>query len=141
MTREKVLKFINENPLFFLATQDAEQPRVRAMMMLVANENGILFNTNKTKDVYRQFCINPLVELCFYSTTDKVQIRIVGKVKVLENLEMKKRVVEILPFLKSTVNKEGYDNIAPCRLLEAKAVMWTMETNRAQKKYIDLYDF
>ncbi len=138
MTKAEVLEFINQNPLFFLATQDAEQPRVRAMMLLAANENGILFNTMKTKDVCKQILINPSVELCFYSPTNKMQIRIIGKVKVLEDLEMKKKVVEILPFLKATVEKEGYDNLAPCRLLEAKAVVWTMETNLAQKKYIDL---
>jgi len=138
MTKEKVLEFINKNPVFFLATQDGNQPRVRGMMALEANENGILFNTSKKKDIHEQLSINPLVELCFYSAADNTQIRVSGKVNLIEDLEVKKKVVERLPFLKTRVEKEGYDNLAPYYISDAKALVWTMGTNFAHKQYIDL---
>ncbi len=40
MTRKEILEFINKNPVCFLATQDSEQPRVRGMMVVKADEKG-----------------------------------------------------------------------------------------------------
>jgi uncharacterized pyridoxamine 5'-phosphate oxidase family protein len=138
MTKGEILEFINKNPVFFLATQDGNQPRVRGMMVVEANENGILFTTGKPKDLYNQLSNNQLVELCFYNATENKQIRISGKAELTEKLEVKKRVVEKFPFLKPLVEKEGYDILAPYYIREAKALVWTMEANLAPKEYITL---
>ncbi len=137
MTRSEILEFVNKNPMFFLATQDNEQPRVRGLMVVKADENGILFSTGKPKDVFGQLTANPLVELCFYSAEENKQIRISGKVDLVEDLDIKKYVVEKFPFLKAVVEKEGYDVLAPFYLREGKALVWTMETNLSPKEYID----
>lgn len=138
MTRSEILEFVNKNPVFFLATQDSEQPHVRGMMVVKADEKGILFSTGKPKDLFRQLIANPLVEMCFYSTEENKQIRISGKVELVEDLDVKKDVVEKFPFLKTVVEKEGYDVLAPFYLRGGKALVWTMETNFAPKEYIDL---
>lgn len=138
MTKEQILKFINENPVFFLATQEKNQPHVRGMMIIEANENGILFSTGKAKDVYKQLSENPLVEMCFYGAQENKQVRITGRVKEAEDIEVKKRVVEKFPFLKPFVEKEGYEVLAPFYLHNAKATVWTKETNFEPKQYINL---
>ncbi|MGA1842574.1 MAG: pyridoxamine 5'-phosphate oxidase family protein [bacterium] len=138
MTKDEILEFINKNPVFFLATQDGNQPRVRGMMVVEANENGILFTTGKPKDLYNQLSNNQLVELCFYNASANKQVRISGKAELTEELEVKKKVVEKFPFLKPLVEKEGYDILAPYYLREGKALVWTMETNLAPKEYIEL---
>ena len=137
MTRSEILEFINKNPVFFLATQDSEQPRVRGIMVCKADDNGILFSTGKPKDLFRQLMDNPLVELCFYSAEENKQIRISGKVELVEDLDVKKNVVEKFPFLKPVVEKESYDVLAPFYLRQGKALVWTTETNLAPKEYID----
>jgi len=138
MTKSEILEFINKNPVFFLATQDGEQPHVRGMMMVEADENGILFNTGKPKDVYRQLSANPLVELCFYNAEEMKQIRIIGKVELMDEMNIKEKVLEKFPFLKPLVEKEGYDVLAPYYLRNGKALVWTVETNLAPKEYIEL---
>ncbi len=138
MTKEQIYEFIIENPIFFLATQEGSQPRVRVMNIVDVNEKGILFCTGKPKDVCIQLSENPLVEMCFYNAKENKQIRIDGKVKQTEDLEIKKQVVEKFPFLKPKVEKEGYEVLAPFYLRNAKATVWTMETAFEPKQYIDL---
>jgi len=137
MTKQEIIEFVNKNPVFFLATQDGKQARVRGMMVCEADENGILFSTGKPKDIYKQLSANPLVELCFYNAGENKQIRISGKVELADDLEVKHKVLKKFPFLKPVVEKEGYDVLAPFYLRAGKALVWTMETNFVPKKYID----
>ncbi len=96
-----------------------------------------MFSTGKPKDLFRQLTANPLVELCFYSAKENKQIRISGKVELVEDLEVKKNVVEKFPFLKAVVEKAGYDVLAPFCLSKGRALVWTRELNLAPKEYID----
>ena len=57
---------------------------------------------------------------------------------MLDDLELKKQVVEAFPFLKPWVESEGYEVMVIYRLQNAKATTWTMETNYDPKEYIQL---
>jgi len=138
MNKEEVLEFITKNPVFSLATIDGSQPRVRMMMLYKADANGIIFCTGRDKDVCKQLQANPAAELCFYNTEPGLQVRIEGTVEILDDLELKKQVVEAFPFLKPWVDSEGYEVMVICRLQKAKATTWTMETNFDPKEYIQL---
>jgi len=54
MTKHEILQFMNENPVFYLATAEGDQPRVRGMLLFRADENGIIFHTASNKDVAMQ---------------------------------------------------------------------------------------
>ena len=139
MTKDEVIKFINENPVFALGTNDGAQPRVRYMMTSFADEeNGITFCTGKNKDLYKQLCENPAVELCYISGDHSMQVRVAAAVDDIEDIELKKATVEKFEFLKPWIEQEGYDAMAVFGLKNAKATVWTMETNREAKKYVDL---
>ncbi|MHC4260212.1 MAG: pyridoxamine 5'-phosphate oxidase family protein, partial [Planctomycetota bacterium] len=68
----------------------------------------------------------------------QLQIRIQGTVEVLEDIELKKQVVEDFPFLKEWVDREGYEVLIVYCLRNAKATPWTMETTFQPKEYIQL---
>ena len=124
MTKEEIIKFINENPVFALATQDGNQPRVRYMMTSFADEeNGITFCTGKTKDVYKQLSKNPTAELCYISSDHGTQVRVNAEVQDIDDLELKKAIVEKFEFLKPWIEQEGYDAMAVFRLKGAKATV------------------
>ncbi len=57
---------------------------------------------------------------------------------MLDDLELKKKIVEAFPFLKPWVESQGYGVMAPYRLKKGKAVTWTMETNFDPKQYIQI---
>ncbi|WP_421901718.1 pyridoxamine 5'-phosphate oxidase family protein [Maridesulfovibrio sp.] len=138
MTKNEILKFINDNPFFFLATNESTQPRVRVMTLIEASDEQILFGTDKYKDVYEQLARNPLIEMCFYTSKGQNQVRVSGEVELVEDIEVKKNVVSTRPFLNGLIEKGGYDVLAIYRLKNGKATPWSLKTSYGEKKYIEL---
>jgi pyridoxamine 5'-phosphate oxidase len=138
MTKEEVLEFAAKNPVCSLATIDDNRPRVRMIMLYQADENGIIFCTGRQKALNAQLQANPSAEMCFYNAEEGRMVRIEGSVKLLDDLELKKKIVEKFTFLKPWVESQGYDIMVCYRLDNAKATTWTMETNLEPKKYIEL---
>jgi pyridoxamine 5'-phosphate oxidase len=138
MTKEEVIEFAAKNPVCSLATIDGSRPRVRMIMLYQADENGIIFVTGKQKDLNKQLQANPAAEMCFYNAEEGRMVRIEGSVESLDDLELKKKVVEKFTFLKPVVESQGYDVMVCYRLDNAKATTWTMETNLEPKQYIEL---
>ena len=138
MVKEELFQIMNENPVFHLATMDGDQPRVRGMLLYRADEQGIIFHTASTKDVYQQIQKNPKVELCFQG--QGIQIRVTG---VLEQVQDDKLRDEIFAhptrkFLQAW-KAQGIDGLLQIfRLKNGAAVTWTMETNFEEKKPVQL---
>lgn len=138
MTKEEILEFVTKNPVCSLATIDGNQPRVRTIMLYKADENGIIFCTGRDKAVHKQLQANPAAELCFYNAEQGLQVRIEGAVEMLDDLELKKNIVEAFTFLKPWVESQGYEVMICYHLKNARALTWTMETNFEPKQYIQL---
>lgn len=140
MNKKEILEFINVNPIFHLATVDGDTPHVRGMLLYRADEHGIVFNTGKIKDLYRQLAVNPKVEMCFSNGIfeNLIQVRIAGTVKPLEDLELKKEIVQKRDFLKPWVDKVGYEQLAVYVMTDGVATVWTMATNTEPKRFVKL---
>ncbi|MFC1636645.1 pyridoxamine 5'-phosphate oxidase family protein [Planctomycetota bacterium] len=138
MTKEEVLQFATKNPACSLATVEGNLPRVRMIMLYRADENGIIFVTGRQKALHAQLQANPAVEMCLHNAEEGRQVRIQGTAEILDDLELKKQVVEDFSFLKAWIEREGYEVLICYRLKDAKATTWTMETNFEPKAYIEL---
>jgi len=138
MTKDEVIEFAANNMVCSLATTEGNQPHVRTIMLYRADEDGIIFVTGVNKDVNRQLQANPAVELCFYNPEENRQVRIEGSVEMLDDLELKKTVVDKFTFLKPMVESQGYEILICYRLKNGKATTWTMETAFEPKQYIQL---
>jgi len=79
-----------------------------------------------------------LAWLLFWIADEGTQIRISGTAKLFEDLEIKKLVVEKFTFLKPWVEQEGYDQLSPFCLENAKAFVWTQKAEFNPKEYIIL---
>jgi len=102
-----------------------------------ADENGIILQTAKIKDLYKQLSENPNAELCFNNYKDNIQIRVSGTVELIEDIELEKEIIAKRPFLKPLIEKERYE-LAIYRLEKGVATIWTLETNLVPKTYIKL---
>ena len=140
MTKKEVLEFMTANPIFHLATVDGDEPHVRGMLLYRADENGIIFNTGKVKDLYRQLTKNSNIEMSFTNGIfeNLIQVRVSGTVELLEDINLKKEIVQKRDFLKPWVDQVGYDALAVYRLLKGAATVWTMATNTVPKAYVEL---
>ncbi|UCG47990.1 MAG: pyridoxamine 5'-phosphate oxidase family protein [Phycisphaerales bacterium] len=138
MNKQEILEFAAKNPVCSLATIDGPRPRARTIMLFRADETGIIFCTGRDKDMNKQLQANPAVELCFYNHEQAVQVRIEGTVEMVDDLELKKQIVEAFSFLKDWVEKEGYEVMIVYRVRNARATTWTMATSCEPKKFIQL---
>ena len=138
MNEKEMYELMNANPSFHLATVDGDQPRVRGMLLFRADENGIIFHTASTKELYAQIKKNPKAEMCFFG--NGTQIRVTG---VLEQVIDDKLREEIFShpsrkFLQAW-KANGIDHLVQVfRMKNCEAITWTMETNFAEKKPITL---
>ena len=119
MDKKEILAFITANPTGFLATTDGKKPHVRAFGTYRADENGIVFFTQNVKDVYKQMEKHPDIEVCYWA--NQHQVRVVGKVQAVEDMNFKKEIVDKRAFLKPQVDKNGWDYLKVFVLKNAKA--------------------
>lgn len=127
MSIEEYAKFANDNPTCYLATLDGDQPRVRAMGMWYADETGFYFQAQTVKALYRQIQENEKVEVYFCTPKFSRVMRVYGKVKIIDDLEIKKKCLEERPFLKSMGITEPDDPLlAVFHLYTGEAYFWTM---------------
>lgn len=87
---EEIVEFFRKSGMFFIATVEEEQPRVRPFGGLMKYSNKLYFNTNSTKKVYNQMMNNPKVELCAFNKG--TWVRLEGEV-VRETTEELKEIM------------------------------------------------
>ncbi len=135
MDFDKCVQFANDHPTCYIATVEGDQPRVRAFGMWFADKDGFFFSTGKTKSVYRQLVANSKVELCFYAPPERAleeggpvdigtMMRVTGTVTFSDDAELKQRLFDERPFLRSVV-----ENVAIVHVQNGKAWFWTWEDN------------
>ena len=139
MNFKECIEFANANRICFFATADGNQPRVRALGMWFADDKGFYFQTESVKAIYKQLKNNSRVELCFYSNVDTSPLgkvmRVAGEVEFLNDLSLKKRILEERPFLKSIgIDKPEDPILVVFRVYKGEAYFWTMADNMKESE-------
>ncbi|MDF2875554.1 MAG: hypothetical protein K0R22_2237 [Sporomusa sp.] len=95
---EEVLKFLTENPIFYLATVDGDIPKVRPFGFVMNFEGKLHFGTSNQKNVYRQLKANPNFEISTTSNTGE-WIRLKGKAVFNTSKQSKQAALTKMPQL------------------------------------------
>ena len=127
MTSSEILQFIKDHPVFYLATCVDNEPRVRVMRLYQAGGDGIIFNTSSRKSLHKQLQANPAVELCFYDDREGMQVRVRGKVHLVEDPKVRNEMVEKNPVLAAVVFSRTEETLAIYRLRQGRAKVWKMD--------------
>ncbi|MEG0295658.1 MAG: pyridoxamine 5'-phosphate oxidase family protein [Clostridium sp.] len=142
MNKVEIFELLNSNPAFHLATVEGNQPRVRGMLLYKADEDGIVFHTALSKDLYTQVINNSKAELCF--NNGGTQVRVTGELEIVEDRDLKDKIrnhpsrIFMKPWLESGQVKDFYKEIIVFRLKEGTAVIWTLDKNFDKKVIIQL---
>ncbi len=94
--------------------------------------------TGRTKDLFKQLINHPEAEFCFYNSQSNIQVRVNGRLELVEDQKLKEEIVSQRDFLKPWVEQAGYEMLAVFLMTRGQATIWTMETNFAPKEYIEL---
>ncbi|NRY59801.1 pyridoxamine 5'-phosphate oxidase family protein [Clostridium beijerinckii] len=115
----EVLEFLLNNPTFYIATMDGDQPRVRPFGAVMKYKDKLYFTTNNTKSVFEQLVENPKVEIS--TTSPKGEwIRLTGKAVFDSSMKAKSAMLESVPSLKKMYSLD--DNIFEVFYLEDAVV-------------------
>ena len=135
MDKKEVLEFIKANPTCHLATIEGDAARVRALRIYKVDEDGIVIQTWKDKDVGKQLDQNPKVELCFNNYDAGIQVRVRGELKPIEDAAAIEQVLVERPNLKQFV-EAGHELVLYC-LKKGLSHTWTMPKNFDPKDYTE----
>lgn len=99
----KALEFLQECGVFYLATTEGTQPRVRPFGAVFQYEENLYFVTNNTKKCFKQMLENPKVEISAMNKKGQ-WIRVTGEVANDDRREVKELALEAVPSLKTMYN-------------------------------------
>jgi uncharacterized pyridoxamine 5'-phosphate oxidase family protein len=101
MEKEEVLGLLGNMSLINLATIDDDQPRVRAVTLIVHNDQ-FWISSGTSAGKMKQIRENNKVEvnLNVGSDNDFGSVRATGKVEIIEDLAVKAELAEQMPFFK-----------------------------------------
>ncbi len=135
MNRDEILEFLNANPACYLATVEDDQPRVRAMLLVRADDSGLLFHAGKDKKLLRQIKRNPQVEVCFINFNQGMQARISGRAVLVDDAALRKEIAARHTFMHTWSEAEGLEQIAVFRVIQCRAALWSMAKNAEPINY------
>ena len=95
---KRVYEFLKKAEVYFLATVEGDQPRVRPFGTTHIFEGRLYIPTGKVKPCSRQLKANPKAEICAFH--DGTWIRIAGELVEDDRLEAKKSMLDAYPSLR-----------------------------------------
>ena len=105
---EKVYQFLDEAGLYYLATVDGDQPRVRPFGTILLMNDRLYIQTGKIKDVSKQIAANPKVEICAFK--DGTWLRVAGELVNDDDHDVKVAMLDKMPDLKAMYSADD-DNM------------------------------
>ena len=94
---KRVHDFLKKAGVYYLATVEGDQPRVRPFGTINEFEGKLYIQTGKVKPTSRQLAANPKAELCAF--TDGAWIRVACELIEDDRFEAKKSMLDAYPNL------------------------------------------
>ena len=95
---KRVYDFLKKSQVYYLATVEGDQPRVRPFGTAHIFEGKLYIQTGKVKPVSAQVAANPKVELCAFN--DGVWLRVCAELVEDDRTEAKKSMLDAYPQLR-----------------------------------------
>ena len=92
-----VVDFIKKAGVYYLATMDGDQPRVRPFGTINLFNDKVYIQTGKVKEVSKQLHINPKFEICAFK--DGEWLRVAGELVEDDRIEAKQSMLDAYPSL------------------------------------------
>ncbi|MBR3166267.1 MAG: pyridoxamine 5'-phosphate oxidase family protein [Lachnospiraceae bacterium] len=117
----KVNDFLSAAGVFFLATCDGDQPKVRPLGAHMEMDGKVLFGVGDFKDVYKQLAANPKTEIVA-AKPDGHWMRYTGKAVFETDPKYAEAMLDGMPHLRSIYNEETGHKMMVFHIEDASAV-------------------
>lgn len=102
---KEVYDYLKKCGVYYLATVEGDQPRVRPFGTIDLFEDKLYIQTGKVKEVSKQLQANPKAEICAFSA-DGTWVRVAGKLIRDDRVEAKAHMLDAYPNLKDRYSAE-----------------------------------
>ena len=116
---ERICQFLKDAGVYYLATAEGDQPRVRPFGTAHIFEGKLYIQSGKVKPVAHQIAANPKVEICAFK--DGKWLRLSGTLAMDDRVEAKKSMLDAYPELRGMYD-ENDGNTAVYYFTSATAV-------------------
>ena len=96
---ERAAKFLKDAEVYYLATVEGDQPRVRPFGTVNIFEGKLYIQTGKVKEVSKQIHVNPKVEICAFKNGE--WLRISGELVEDDRREARQSMLDAYPSLQA----------------------------------------
>ena len=101
---QKVFDFLKAANVYYLATVEGDQPRVRPFGTVNIFDGKLYLQTGKVKPVSKQLAVNPKAELCAFK--DGVWLRVAGELSEDDRREARKAMLDAYPDLRAMYDED-----------------------------------
>ena len=115
---ERVSQFLKEASVYYLATVEGDQPRVRPFGTVHIFEGKLYIQTGKIKPCSKQLMANPKAEICAFHNGS--WLRVAAELYDDDRVEAKKAMLDVYPGLRDRYD-ENDDNMQVLYLKNAVA--------------------
>ena len=95
---QRVCEFLKNAEVYYLATVEGDQPRVRPFGTVHIFEGKLYIQTGKIKPVAKQLAANPKAEICAFK--DGAWLRVAGELVEDDRVEARKALLDAYPALR-----------------------------------------
>lgn len=117
----KVNDFLTEAGVFFLATADGDQPKLRPLGAHLEMDGKVIFGVGDFKNVYKQMVANPKVEIAACKQ-DGHWMRYTGKAVFEDDPKYAEAILDMIPDLRNIYNEQTGNKMMTFHLEDATAV-------------------
>ncbi|MBR5224403.1 MAG: pyridoxamine 5'-phosphate oxidase family protein [Clostridia bacterium] len=100
---KRVYEFLKNAEVYYLATVEGDQPRVRPFGTVNIFEDKLYIQMGKVKSVSRQLAANPKAEICAFK--NGMWLRVAGELVEDDRVEARKSMLDAYPNLRAMYNE------------------------------------
>ena len=101
---QRVCEFLKNAEIYYLATAEGDQPRVRPFGTAHIFEGKLYIQTGRVKPVSKQLAENPQAEICAFK--NGVWLRVAGRLIEDDRAEARKSMLDAYPNLRAMYHED-----------------------------------
>ena len=109
---KEVYDFLKKAGVYYLATTEGDQPRVRPFGTVDIFDGKLYIQTGKRKEVAKQLAANPKAEICAFM--DGKWLRLSGELVEDDRREARKHMLDSYPELRRMYNEDDGNTLVLC---------------------------
>ncbi len=117
----KIADYLAETKVFFLATTDGDQPKLRPLGAYIVADGKVIFGVGTFKNVYKQLVKNPLTEIVACKDNGH-WMRYTGRAVFETDEKYAELMLEEAPHLRDIYNEKTGNKLGMFHLEDATAV-------------------